>query len=296
MSTEGRTTRSVPLYARVLRLRRLRIGGLASFLFLECTLAAGILLALSELVSWWAVPVLPVLVAAVVKINDLVGAPSPTAEGVSRQVVYGGSTTGFPPNRQGGGRGDDQLHPVGSVRGRQGGLVDGGFADPGDSAAREDFRGRPADRDGAEWTSSPREGTRARSATSRHLERPRQLEKPHHLDLEPRPIQPEYRQQLDQPTRRWDTLPAARAGATEASGAARMANGNPPVKSVSANSSMPSRAYIIGAAVRRSMAGQSQYGSLSTVTTRANGRHARRDVDRIERRSGLNERHFNRTA
>jgi hypothetical protein len=67
------SAKGAPLYARVLRLRRIRVGGLASFLFVECAIAAGILLALAELVSWWAVPLLPLLVAAVVKVNDMVG-------------------------------------------------------------------------------------------------------------------------------------------------------------------------------------------------------------------------------
>ncbi|GIJ49725.1 hypothetical protein Val02_66110 [Virgisporangium aliadipatigenens] len=67
------SAKGAPLYARMLRLRRIRVGGLASFLFVECAIAAGILLALAELVSWWAVPLLPVLVAAVVKVNDMVG-------------------------------------------------------------------------------------------------------------------------------------------------------------------------------------------------------------------------------
>ena len=68
-----------PLYARLLRLRRLRIGSLASFLLVECTVAAAILLALAELVSWWAVLVLPAAVAAMVKINDLVTGPARAA-------------------------------------------------------------------------------------------------------------------------------------------------------------------------------------------------------------------------
>ena len=82
MSTGERSAGRPPMYARLLRLRRIRITGLVSFLLMECTVAVAVLLALAELVSWWAVPLLPVLVAAVVKINDMVGAPGkqPTAD------------------------------------------------------------------------------------------------------------------------------------------------------------------------------------------------------------------------
>jgi hypothetical protein len=79
MSTDERSAGRPPLYARLLRLRRIRITGLMSFLLMECTVAVAVLLALAELVSWWAVPLLPVLVAAVVKINDMVGAPASRA-------------------------------------------------------------------------------------------------------------------------------------------------------------------------------------------------------------------------
>ena len=44
------------------------------FLFFEGTVALAVLLALAELVTWWAVLVLPVVVAAMVKLNDLVAA------------------------------------------------------------------------------------------------------------------------------------------------------------------------------------------------------------------------------
>ena len=76
MSTGERSAGRPPMYARLLRLRRIRITGLVSFLLMECTIAVAVLLALAELVSWWAVPLLPVLVAAVVKINDMVGGPA----------------------------------------------------------------------------------------------------------------------------------------------------------------------------------------------------------------------------
>jgi hypothetical protein len=61
-----------PLYARVLRLRHVDPGGLLCFVFFEGTVALGLLLALAELVNWWAVLVLPATVAVMVKVNDLV--------------------------------------------------------------------------------------------------------------------------------------------------------------------------------------------------------------------------------
>ncbi|SCE85743.1 hypothetical protein GA0074695_1647 [Micromonospora viridifaciens] len=61
-----------PLYARVLGLRFVNPGGVLCFLFFEGAVALAVLLALAELVSWWAVLVLPAVVAAMVKLNDLV--------------------------------------------------------------------------------------------------------------------------------------------------------------------------------------------------------------------------------
>ena len=64
--------RDLPLYARMLRLRHLTPSGFLCFVFLEGAFALGVLLALAELVSWWGVVVLPITVAAMVKLNDLV--------------------------------------------------------------------------------------------------------------------------------------------------------------------------------------------------------------------------------
>jgi hypothetical protein len=60
-----------PVYARVLRLRYLNPSGLWCFVFFEGMIALGVLLALTELVSWWAVLVLPAMVAVMVKVNDV---------------------------------------------------------------------------------------------------------------------------------------------------------------------------------------------------------------------------------
>jgi hypothetical protein len=61
-----------PFYARMLRLRHIHPGGLLCFLFFEATIVLAVLLALAELVPWIAIPVLPLTVAALVKVNDLI--------------------------------------------------------------------------------------------------------------------------------------------------------------------------------------------------------------------------------
>ena len=68
----GRPPTRRPLYTRALGLRYVRPSALLSFLLFECMIALAALLALAELVSWWAVVVLPVSVAAMVKVNDVV--------------------------------------------------------------------------------------------------------------------------------------------------------------------------------------------------------------------------------
>ena len=64
--------RGRPLYARALGLRYLRPSGLLCFFFFEGAIALATLLALAELVTWWAVPVLPAAIAVMVKINDVI--------------------------------------------------------------------------------------------------------------------------------------------------------------------------------------------------------------------------------
>ncbi|WP_245563544.1 hypothetical protein [Longispora albida] len=65
-----------PLYARLLDLRYVRPGSLLCFLFLEGSILLSLLLAMAELVTWWAVLVLPGAVAAVVKVNDMIAGAS----------------------------------------------------------------------------------------------------------------------------------------------------------------------------------------------------------------------------
>jgi hypothetical protein len=66
-----------PLYARLLRLKNITPSGLLCFVFLEGAAALGILLALAELVSWWGVIVLPLTVALMVKLNDVIAGMLP---------------------------------------------------------------------------------------------------------------------------------------------------------------------------------------------------------------------------
>ncbi|MDG4764828.1 hypothetical protein O7632_12065 [Solwaraspora sp. WMMD406] len=69
-----------PLYARVLRLRHVHPSGLSCLMFFEGGFVFGGLLALAELIPWWGLFVLPVAIAGMVKINDVVaGAVSRSA-------------------------------------------------------------------------------------------------------------------------------------------------------------------------------------------------------------------------
>ncbi|GAA2653322.1 hypothetical protein [Paractinoplanes durhamensis] len=77
-----------PLYVRVLRLQHVTPSGFLCFVFLEGAIALGILLALAELVSWWGVLVLPITVAVMVKLNDVIAGalsrPAPPAASFPR--------------------------------------------------------------------------------------------------------------------------------------------------------------------------------------------------------------------
>ncbi|MFI5895542.1 hypothetical protein ACIA5D_36150 [Actinoplanes sp. NPDC051513] len=68
----GRTEAHPPMYARMLRLRHVAPSGFLCFVFLEGSVALGALLALAELVSWWGVLALPIMVALMVKLNDVI--------------------------------------------------------------------------------------------------------------------------------------------------------------------------------------------------------------------------------
>jgi predicted secreted protein len=60
------------MYARVLGLQYLRPSNLLCFAFFEGAIALAALLALAELAQWWVVLVLPLSVAAMVKLNDVI--------------------------------------------------------------------------------------------------------------------------------------------------------------------------------------------------------------------------------
>ena len=61
-----------PFYARALRLQHIKLSSTVCFVFLEGATALAIILALAELIPLWGIVLLPVCVAAMVKINDLV--------------------------------------------------------------------------------------------------------------------------------------------------------------------------------------------------------------------------------
>lgn len=109
-------SRQQPLYARLLGLQYLTPSGFLCFLFLEGALALGALLALAELVSWWGVLVLPVTVAAMVKLNDVV------AGSVSRPAVPAARTAGGPPAGAGAVRTSGSGRGTGGRVGREIGL------------------------------------------------------------------------------------------------------------------------------------------------------------------------------
>jgi hypothetical protein len=69
-----------PLYARILRLRHIQPGWILCFLYFEGIVALAVVLALVGFVTWWGVLVLPVTVAAMVKLNDVVAGRLTRAE------------------------------------------------------------------------------------------------------------------------------------------------------------------------------------------------------------------------
>ena len=94
----GEIYRDQPLYARMLGLRHVTPSGFLCFVFLEGAVALGFLLALAELVNWWGVLVLPITVAVMVKLNDVVAgvltkpAPPSAAPAVRRDSLSGART------------------------------------------------------------------------------------------------------------------------------------------------------------------------------------------------------------
>ncbi|MFD0594077.1 hypothetical protein ACFQZ4_17685 [Catellatospora coxensis] len=75
--------RNRPLYARVLGLQYVRPSSLLCFLYFEGTVALAVLLSLAELTGWWAVAVLPVSVAVMVKLNDVIAGATTRSGGAT---------------------------------------------------------------------------------------------------------------------------------------------------------------------------------------------------------------------
>jgi hypothetical protein len=74
---------SRPLYARVLRLRYLRLRPLTAFLLFEGSVAFAILLVLADFIDGWGVVAIPAAVGVMVKVNDVVtGALSRPPDGL----------------------------------------------------------------------------------------------------------------------------------------------------------------------------------------------------------------------
>lgn len=85
----------VPLYARALRLRYLRVTPLFSVVLFEGLIGLAVVLGMAELVSWWGMVLIPAAGAAMVKINDVAAgvvggaAPLPLATAGGSSVVLG---------------------------------------------------------------------------------------------------------------------------------------------------------------------------------------------------------------
>ncbi|WP_203701804.1 hypothetical protein [Asanoa iriomotensis] len=61
-----------PFYARALRLKHINPSSTVCFVFLEGATAFAVILALAELIPFWGVVLLPICIAAMVKVNDVV--------------------------------------------------------------------------------------------------------------------------------------------------------------------------------------------------------------------------------
>jgi len=84
----------VPVYSRLLRLRHLHLRGWQRIVLGEGALVAAVLLVLADLASAWTLLVLPVAVAAVVKLHDVVeGLLAGTRDGAGPETGPAPSTT-----------------------------------------------------------------------------------------------------------------------------------------------------------------------------------------------------------
>jgi hypothetical protein len=298
MSGQDQPRGSVPLYARLLRLRRLRIGALASFILVECTITAAILLALAELVSWWAVVVLPTAVAAMVKVNDLVGAPVHAA-GRSGRHGTANSREEFPVNRSRAGAPRDAPRyaggldrfgePVGGLAQQAAGLNDAtrqwhAAADGESLGRRWDQATQPV---GAGYW-EPRTARHDDTVTPPAAAQRWQGASAQDLGREGRP-------QGTTQGAVWQPQGTAQGAAGQRHGTGQVAAEPQGTGQHNGVPTGPARAYVIGAAVRRSMAAQLQRGA--NAATGSAGRHSRSDPAANQgRRAGFNERPFGRIA
>jgi hypothetical protein len=112
-----------PLYARVLRLRHLHLRPLVAFMLFEGSVAFSIVLVLADLIPVWGVGVIPVAVAVMVKLNDLV------AGALNRPLALAQLRTPRPRDRAAVGRSAVPYGPT-SLDGDRDGLVPIRLDDP----------------------------------------------------------------------------------------------------------------------------------------------------------------------
>ncbi|GAA2528700.1 hypothetical protein [Pilimelia columellifera] len=112
--------RSAPLYARLLRLRHLKLTGLRCLLLCEVPIGLAILLVLAEIVPWWSVLAIPLTIAAMVKLNDALTAvfpaPQPAAAPAgARTAAHNAGRIVSPPTQRRAAGGPRRRRPVAAM-------------------------------------------------------------------------------------------------------------------------------------------------------------------------------------
>lgn len=131
----------------MLGLQYLAPSGFLCFVFLEGAVALGILLALAELVSWWGVLVLPLTVAGMVKLNDVVAGALTRPSSVAPPSLEVPGTAGWPAGAGSAGRpgaASSAARPEAAEFGASGGAQAGGFGDGRFAASEFAAGGRTA--------------------------------------------------------------------------------------------------------------------------------------------------------
>jgi hypothetical protein len=242
-----------------------------------------VLLALAELVSWWAVLVLPAALAAMVKINDLVMGPPRATRHRCDDARSGAPVDGAHRSRSGRSaeRPPESLaeQPAQTRRfptanrhtGADRFSADESFSDTAPSADTERFVGNThSHRAGRRPVAEPRRPVDGGSSGSaRHAH-------PTGLSFVTGPRSP-----ADQVS-----------GAPPAAGPDRTGeHAAPEPPGAPGANGRPARSQVLGSAVRRQMAAHLQRSTA--VAAPAGGRHARRDAEAgADRRGGFNERQF----